>query len=72
MRDSITYIEQCRLSLFSFAGGRGGEGGRGIKCKYTESFGGAAGSSSKGCDPNGQTNQAARGPAGDKGTDGQS
>ncbi len=54
-----------------FSGGQGGRGGRGIKCKFYESCG-FIGSCSSGCRSNGQTGEAARGPTGAKGSDGQS
>ena len=60
----------CGLFLHS-TGGLGGQGGRGIKCYFHESFMGRF-SSSRSCRSEGQTGQAARGPNGNKGKDGQS
>ncbi|KAL9982966.1 hypothetical protein ACROYT_G005081 [Oculina patagonica] len=51
-------------------GGEGGRGGRGINCRYTERWGRSTKYGS--CVENGQTGEAARGPAGRKGSDGQS
>ena len=57
------------ICIVLFSGGKGGQGGRGIYCEYTQSGGKVMINGD--CEEDGQTSRAPQGDTGTKGKDGQ-